>query len=501
VIRSTSVSAHLEQSTSGSRTTATTTSGRDSSPYLSRDPRWWAGAAAFSLVLFAASWYRHATYRSGTYDMAVFDQAIWLMAHGKAPFVTTIGRNIFADHFSPVILFLVPLYWIASTPAWLLAVQALALGVGLAALGPLLDEIGVSRFWRMAFVATYVTSTMIWNSAMFDFHPSTLALPILIAALNASLRDDGFHLLVFGASTLLFREDMGLALAALALVNFNRSRHRKLRIALVPAGLAWFLAASSFGIVFGSPRLWHDYYGYLAPTPWRAVLTPWVTIPRLIGKLWRREVFRAILIWLAPMGFLPLLRPGVVLAALLWALPLLAAGSHGVDLYHYNVLFPFLLVAAGTGVARVSAKALRQQGPIWLLTFSVLMFLLYQPFRGYSYAHPPSRSLAEQALGMIEPTDRVSATDTLGPHLSHRSVLKPFSYPFAHAKHDFPLAESVTIVSAAEAAKIDAVAIYSSGLTASLKEALARLGTFKGFRLLFDRGGILIYRRVGTAAA
>src|SRR6266571_4239831 len=82
-------------------------------------------AIGFSLLVLVASWYRHATYRSTSYDLGVFDQALWLLAHGKSPFVTLIGTNIFFDHFSPVLVAFVPLYWIAATPFWLILVQSL----------------------------------------------------------------------------------------------------------------------------------------------------------------------------------------------------------------------------------------------------------------------------------------------------------------------------------------------------------------------------------------
>src|SRR5205085_12307454 len=91
-------------------------------------------AAALALAVFALSWYRHATFRSGTLDLAVFDQAIWKLAHFHSPYVTTIGWNAFADHVSPVLLLFVPFYWVAATPLWLFAAQALAVGAAFLAL-------------------------------------------------------------------------------------------------------------------------------------------------------------------------------------------------------------------------------------------------------------------------------------------------------------------------------------------------------------------------------
>ena len=35
------------------------------------------------------------------FDLGIFQQAVWLMAQGKAPFVTVRGMNILGDHFTP----------------------------------------------------------------------------------------------------------------------------------------------------------------------------------------------------------------------------------------------------------------------------------------------------------------------------------------------------------------------------------------------------------------
>src|SRR5438552_18607113 len=80
-------------------------------PVLRVDRVGLAVAAGLAVLVFALSWYRHATFRSGTLDLAGFDQAIWKMAHFHSPQVTTIGWNAFADHLSPVLMLFVPLYW------------------------------------------------------------------------------------------------------------------------------------------------------------------------------------------------------------------------------------------------------------------------------------------------------------------------------------------------------------------------------------------------------
>ncbi|HKN38792.1 MAG TPA: DUF2079 domain-containing protein, partial [Acidimicrobiia bacterium] len=195
-------------------------------PLLRTDRRTLAVAAGLAVALFALSWYRHATFRSSTLDLAVFDQAIWKLAHFQAPQVTTIGWNAFADHLSPVLLLFVPFYWVAATPLWLFAAQGLALGASYLALRPALDAAGTPRPVAAALGVAYLFSPLLWNAALFDFHPTTLAVPFLLAGITCALTDRRKGLVLCCVAVLLLRDDLGPAVTALALVGAMRPAAR-----------------------------------------------------------------------------------------------------------------------------------------------------------------------------------------------------------------------------------------------------------------------------------
>jgi len=52
---------------------------------------------------------------TSAFDFGLYDQGIWLLSRGHAPFVTLMGRNLFGDHSSFILVLLVPLYWIFAT--------------------------------------------------------------------------------------------------------------------------------------------------------------------------------------------------------------------------------------------------------------------------------------------------------------------------------------------------------------------------------------------------
>src|SRR6056297_2071368 len=72
----------------------------------------------------------HHALGTASYDSALYDQGVWLLSQGRAPFVTLMGRNLFGDHSSFVLLFLVPIYWVFPGAGVLFFAQSAAIGLG-----------------------------------------------------------------------------------------------------------------------------------------------------------------------------------------------------------------------------------------------------------------------------------------------------------------------------------------------------------------------------------
>ena len=92
-----------------------------------------------------------------------------------------------ADHFSPVLYVFGALYRLAATPAWFFAAQALALGATV--LPDARRWPGTSASRRAAPRCSSPLSSPLLAAGLFDFHPSTLAVPFLAAALLFALQD------------------------------------------------------------------------------------------------------------------------------------------------------------------------------------------------------------------------------------------------------------------------------------------------------------------------
>jgi len=477
------------------------------SRWLTRDPRWVAGAVGLAVAVVAVSWYRHATYRSTTYDLAVFEQAMWKLGHGRAPIATMIGWNIFADHLSPVLALFAPLYRLVATPLWFFAAQGIAAGAGLLVLPVLLDEHDVRAPLFVALVAAYVASPLLWNATIYDFHPTTLAIPFVFIGLLAAQRDNVVGLVAAGAALILLRDDLGAAAAALALVGFTRlpPRRRLVRVAVVVAGLVWALAGSRLGLAWGADRNWHFHYGYLGRSATGALTHIGRTIPAVVSHAFRRNNMALALSWLLPLGLLPLLRPARAFVVGLLGLPLfLSAGMqfHSPHFHYGAPMLPFLLAAAAAAATRLPRSLAGWPAAAAVAFGTAFAIVAWGPPTTHQLTRPvASPADFRHALALVNANDGITAGSNVGPRVADHALVLPFPAPFNQGRHDFPLAASVRHVSAGRAARIDIVIIDAHELDHTRRAYAHFLMSpyLRGFRM-HRFGDVIVWRRERSAA-
>ena len=86
-------------------------------------------AAIYALYLLFMTWYRYANFISEVIDVQYFHQAIWQLSEFKIPYIWNLNQRIFpiwSQHFSPILIFLAPIYWFFHDAGILMFVQALA---------------------------------------------------------------------------------------------------------------------------------------------------------------------------------------------------------------------------------------------------------------------------------------------------------------------------------------------------------------------------------------
>ncbi|HEV2249548.1 MAG TPA: DUF2079 domain-containing protein [Candidatus Limnocylindria bacterium] len=143
--------------------------------------------AAYGLVFGALSLVRQWSFHSTGLDLGVFDQVVWNTSQGRFMESTLsldrcTAHSFLGDHFSPILIALVPLYWFAPHPETLLVAQTVALASGAWPVYLLAKRLLPPGIERLIWVLAYVFSAPLAFVTLYDFHEVALAvLPLGLA--------------------------------------------------------------------------------------------------------------------------------------------------------------------------------------------------------------------------------------------------------------------------------------------------------------------------------
>ncbi len=307
------------------------------------------------------------TFRASTFDLVIFDQAVRGYAGFGPPTTPARGADLgqgldflqLADHFSPILATLAPLYWVYDHPITLIAAQSVLLA--LAAVPIWLytrRKLGLTTAYLVA--VTYVSSAAVAQAAGFDFHEVAFV-PLLTAVLIERL-DAGKVLpaALAALGLLLVKEDMGLLVFGFGCYLLVVRRYA-LGAAFAAAGVAGVALARGLLIpaAGGDPATFWAYGHLGADVP--GLLRTFVFEPgRVLATFVTPDVkVMTMLGMVAPLLFACLLSPLILPAVPLVLERMLSDRAFWwTDTFQYNAFVVVVLIlAAVDGVARVQRWA------------------------------------------------------------------------------------------------------------------------------------------------
>lgn len=460
----------------------------------------WAGIVGAMAAL------KHLAFNSSAYDLAIYDQVLWNSAHGRLFEASVLaGSPVYlGHHFSPILLALVPLYWIWPSPLALVIVQAILLAMaGLPIYWLARDRLGNSTL-PLALLLAYLLHPATAYIALFDFHGLALAAPLLSIALFLLMRH---RFKLFGLALVclfLVREDMGLVGAAIGIYVMVVQRRRFFGLLLAVAGMVWTLVLIGYVIPDFNANRQYPYMSFYADsgTALRDVLASLLHDP---GFLIRQALTPGKLAYLpqllGPVAGLALLG----LPALIVALPTLAsvllANSVPAALIRYQYsapLLPPLFFASILGLAWLRERykprwpSLTRRLAGLLLVAALLCAYLYGPlplardFEAQTYQADPRLAGARALIAQIPPDASVVAQSGLVPQISHRSVVQIFAAADPALRPDYYLLDTNR-----EAQRYP----FAQGDDNAYLRALARVTGDAEYQMVGQQAGYLLFQR------
>jgi uncharacterized membrane protein len=392
---------------------------------------------------------RHAAFWSGRFDLGNLTQAVWSTAHGHFLQMTDEdGRQIsrLGAHFDPIVAALAPLWRIWPSPTLLLVVQALAVAAGAVPVFLLARKHLGSEWAGLAFALVYLLYPPTEWLVVDDFHPVAFATPLLLTGFWLLDDDRPVLFAVMGGLACMTKEHIGFVVAAMGLW-YAIGRRRPAGYLFAAAGAACSVIAIAvivphFAPGGGSP--FQGRYAEVGGSPGgivkTAVTDPGTTLAALTEARDLHYVFHL----LVPLAFLSLFSPGIALTALPEvALNVLSNVSTQTSIhFHYTAAAtPGLIVAAIFGAARFRDRGARAPASLAraVLVVSVVATIAYGPVPLWShiplgqkvgasqYRITARDHAADAAVALIPAAAPVSATNTMGAHLSARR--RVFNFP------------------------------------------------------------------------
>jgi uncharacterized membrane protein len=402
------------------------------------------GVAVYTVLFSFITVTRHLTFRTHALDLGYYVQLAWNLARGAGAYVSLPEMHAWGDHFSPIMYLFVPAFWLVPGAPVLLVAQSAALALGaVAVFGIAARRLGDERP-ASVFAILYLVHPSLHSINVRDFHSAALAIPLLLAAIYFAEAVRPWLFAVSVLLTLATREDAAIPVVGLGLW-LAVSKRRPLWGAVTAAGAVALLVADTRWLIpyfRGTPYPHLGRYAYLGSSVTEIVaavlLHPFRVLAGLVTA--KRLVYLGALF--APLAFLPLLAPGVLLGSvpgfmenLLGQDPILF--DHRTQ--YQSFVLPFLFAAAIAGYDRLS---LRRPGPwpkgVLVVAMIASLVLSSRAINNLSTARfwpKPEHRQAQEVIAQVPPGAAVSAQDRYVAHLSLRPLVFVFPEGLEKADH------------------------------------------------------------------
>lgn len=380
----------------------------------------------YTLAAVLVSLHRFWQFEVFYYDFGIFDSAIWKAAHFTAPIIDHFvvgGKVIFADHFSPSIFLLSPLYWFTDRPEVLLVAQAIAVCGSALILYTIAKRYLTTRLAPLAVVVSYLLFVGLQNALIADIHEVTYMTLPLMGVFYAIVTKKKTLFWVCFFITLGFKESSALLGVALGIFIslFNKTWKRT---ALLTAVVSVFWGVLTTQVIipyfYGRP---YFYTPHINENPVR-ILMMFADNP-----VKRNTILMSFLSF----GFLPLLYPPA------WILILQDLATRflqnefslrwGLGL-HYNAQMAVILAFSSVLGLHILEKKLKNR--LFILSVSVLLivtsvflhrFLLRGPlglsYNPAFYRNTKNFTFLNDLISRVPKGSTVMTMNNIAPHMIH----------------------------------------------------------------------------------
>lgn len=208
----------------------------------------WIILSFFAFIYSFVAIVKHNHFQTGL-DFGIYVQTFWSYIHLLPPHITfypTYGDLVFADHFTPSLILLAPLYSIWSDPRILLISQAVLFVLGGYPIYRFSKETLKSEFLSLSIVLSYLLFFGSQFALTFDFHAATFSAIFLPWMFWFMFKSQWKRFIIFFLLALGAKEDTPLLLSAVSAYLIISKKNVPLGIFLSLFSFVYFLAVTKY---------------------------------------------------------------------------------------------------------------------------------------------------------------------------------------------------------------------------------------------------------------
>ncbi len=460
------------------------------------------------ILLLYVLWYTHLNlnlfygYGEPPFDLSVFNQGLWLLSHFHDPFVTVMGRNLFGDHTSFILLLVAPFYRLVPEPQGILVLQTLAIA-GAAIPIYLLAQRYIKRTWiATALVVAYLLNPALQQGNLDQFHPECLQMLIISVAIYAAVTSRKTLLVVMAGLSLLVKEDAATLVIPLGLwFAWRRDRLWGLAIAGVAAAYALLANLVILPAFLGAGSI---YTGRIPFGGFGGLLSTLIHHPSEVAR-YLRSGERGFYIWqiAAPFGWVFLLAPEIAAIGIL----LVAENIISNDPYMQQIFFQYSMslapiLAMGTVYAIATRRSHRLQAALTIVVLgSAIWACALWGLAPFSGNHVQGDFYPDSAMGRgaayvekaLPPNAVVSAWYPIVSHIDQRVQIYVWPTPFE--AQNWGLGTNIN-ARLSVSSQVQYLILPVPLASDQNPDVMAKISAY--FRLVRSQGGMGLYRRIGS---
>ena len=205
----------------------------------------WTFAAAYFIIFSAWTLARH--YGMSTYglDLGYYANTIYQLGRGRFFQQSLLTNEIFVNHCAPLLAIFAPFTYVFRDPAYLLPLQTLLLAAGIPLVYYVARPEKGTRWPAAALAASFALSPALHGANLYDFHPRSLGVPLVLGAFFFFRRKNLAAGLALTGFLALAQDELAVHAVALALYGGYAAGRRRAGFVAAGAIAAYFVGVCS----------------------------------------------------------------------------------------------------------------------------------------------------------------------------------------------------------------------------------------------------------------